>query len=131
MGLRLPFSRFFFSIENQKSKIENHFLLTTAGGQTHTARRRLICALTLASAAGFGVETAQAIPSAPTGVVETGAPHARYALLESGNDGWRVTLRAVPYDWESAAQRAAREGRPDWAHTLRTGFVGLLEGQGA
>jgi predicted phosphodiesterase len=64
-------------------------------------------------------------------VIETGAPHARYALLERGADGWRVTLRAVAYDWESAAQRAAREGRPDWAHTLRTGFVGLLEGQGA
>ena len=62
-------------------------------------------------------------------VVETGAPHARYALLERGAAGWHATLRAVAYDWESAAQRAEREGRPDWAHTLRTGFVGPLEGE--
>ena len=64
-------------------------------------------------------------------VIETGAPHARYALLERGVAGWQVTLRAVAYDWESAAQRADREGRPDWAHPLRTGFVGPLEGQRA
>jgi len=60
-------------------------------------------------------------------VIETRAPHARYALLERGAAGWNVSLRAVAYDW-AAAQRAEREQRPDWAHTLRTGFVGLLEG---
>jgi len=64
-------------------------------------------------------------------VIETGAPHARYALLERGSAGWHVTLRALAYDWESAARRAEREGRPDWAHALRTGFVGPLEGQRA
>ena len=61
-------------------------------------------------------------------VIETRAPHARYALLERGPAGWSVQLRAVAYDWAAAAQRAEREQRPDWAHTLRTGFVGLLEG---
>ena len=61
-------------------------------------------------------------------VIETGAPHARYALIERGASGWNVSLRAVAYDWEAAAQRADREGRPDWAHALRTGFVGPLEG---
>lgn len=61
-------------------------------------------------------------------VIENRAPHARYALLERGSAGWSVQLRAVAYDWEAAAQRAEREQRPDWAHTLRTGFVGLLEG---
>lgn len=60
-------------------------------------------------------------------VIETGAPHARYALLERGGHGWSVSLRAVAYDWEQAAQRAEREGRPDWAHALRSGFVGALE----
>ena len=64
-------------------------------------------------------------------VIENRAPHARYALLERGPAGWSVQLRAVAYDWEAAAQRAEREQRPDWAHTLRTGFVGLLEGAGA
>lgn len=60
-------------------------------------------------------------------VIETGAPHARYALLERSAAGWHVTLRAVVYDWDSAARRADREGRPDWAHALRSGFVGPLE----
>lgn len=61
-------------------------------------------------------------------VIETGAPHARYALLERRLTGWNVALRAVAYDWETAAQRAEREHRPDWAETLRTGFVCQLEG---
>ncbi|HWH81927.1 MAG TPA: metallophosphoesterase family protein [Burkholderiaceae bacterium] len=61
-------------------------------------------------------------------VIETRAPHARYALLERAAAGWHVSLRAVAYDWESAAQRAEREGRPDWAAALRTGFVTQLEG---
>ncbi|HKX39564.1 MAG TPA: metallophosphoesterase family protein [Burkholderiaceae bacterium] len=62
-------------------------------------------------------------------VIETRAPHARYTLLERGAAGWSVALRAVAYDWESSARRAEREGRPDWAHTLRTGFVGPLEAE--
>lgn len=64
-------------------------------------------------------------------VIETRAPHARYALLERGAVGWSVSLRAVAYDWERAAVRAEREGRPDWADALRTGFMGRLEGEGA
>jgi len=61
-------------------------------------------------------------------IIENRAPHARYALLDRGAAGWNVALRAVAYDWETAAQRAEREGRPDWADTLRTGFVTRLEG---
>jgi len=61
-------------------------------------------------------------------VIETGAPHARYALMERGPAGWSVTLRAVAYDWEAAARRADQEQRPDWADALRSGFVGRLEG---
>ena len=60
-------------------------------------------------------------------VIETGAPHARYALIERGPTGWSVALRAVAYDWEAAAQKAERAHRPDWADALRTGFVGRLE----
>ena len=60
-------------------------------------------------------------------VIETGAPHARYAIVERGSLGWSVALHAVAYDWEAAARRAEREQRPDWADALRTGFVGRLE----
>jgi predicted phosphodiesterase len=54
-------------------------------------------------------------------VMETGSPHARYALLEMCEDSWRVEHVAVPYDADSAAQTAERNGRPDWAWRLRTG----------
>jgi predicted phosphodiesterase len=56
-------------------------------------------------------------------IVETHAPHARYALLDRSAAGFSVSLRAVAYDWEAAARRAELEHRPDWAEPLRTGFV--------
>lgn len=62
-------------------------------------------------------------------VVENGVPYARYAVLERGAAGWSVALHAVAYDWESAARRAERAHRPDWAHALRTGFAGMLESE--
>jgi predicted phosphodiesterase len=56
-------------------------------------------------------------------VVENGAPHARYALLEKTAKGWQVDLRAVPYDHLAQARVAAAHQRPDWAHALATGFA--------
>jgi len=56
-------------------------------------------------------------------VIENGAPHARYAVLEKTAHGWQVDLRAVPYDHLAQAAVAARHGREDWAHALATGFV--------
>jgi len=62
--------------------------------------------------------------------VENGSPLARWALAEStAGAGWRIELRATPYDWESAAARAELQGRPDWADALRTGFVGRIDGE--
>jgi predicted phosphodiesterase len=54
-------------------------------------------------------------------VMEAGTPHARYALVEQAEDGWRVDFRAVDYDWEQAARIADGNGRGDVAHALRTG----------
>jgi putative phosphoesterase len=56
---------------------------------------------------------------------ETGAPHARYAVLERAKaaDPWRVLFRIVAYDWNGAAERAAAKGREDWARWLRTGYA--------
>lgn len=55
--------------------------------------------------------------------IEIGSPHARYALLEQTAHGWKVDLRAVPYDHLAQAQLAASRQRPDWAHALATGCV--------
>lgn len=56
-------------------------------------------------------------------VVENGAPHARYAIAEKTGAGWRVDLRAVPYDHLAQSQVAASRGRSDWAHALATGWA--------
>lgn len=49
--------------------------------------------------------------------VEMGDPRARYAIVEQG----AVTFRQVDYDYASAAAKAARDGRPDWAVALESG----------
>jgi predicted phosphodiesterase len=54
---------------------------------------------------------------------QTGSPHARYAILERSEASWRVEFIAIPYGWDQEAERAARNGRSDWATALRTGRV--------
>ena len=55
--------------------------------------------------------------------IENGAPDARYAIVERTSSGWQAELIAVPYDHEPMAALAARNGRPDWEHALRSGYV--------
>lgn len=62
-------------------------------------------------------------------LMETGSPHARYAMLEKGRHGWSAQLRAVAYDWDIAARQAEAHGRGDWADALRTGRVGRREAE--
>ncbi len=49
--------------------------------------------------------------------METGSPHARYAIL----DGDRVEHIALAYDFRAAAAAARRNLRPDWACALENG----------
>jgi diadenosine tetraphosphatase ApaH/serine/threonine PP2A family protein phosphatase len=56
-------------------------------------------------------------------ISETGSPLARYAMLEFTGPTMRVTFAAVEYDHARAAQRAAANGRPEWAVALRTGYA--------
>lgn len=54
--------------------------------------------------------------------IETGAPHARYAIITRGPGGtWSVELRAVAYDWHRAARQAAANGKPAVARWTATG----------
>jgi predicted phosphodiesterase len=62
--------------------------------------------------------------SEPAHVSEAGTPHARYAVLElDAGAGAAVEFFAVAYSHEDAARRAQANGRADWAHALRTGFM--------
>lgn len=58
-----------------------------------------------------------------THVVENGAPHARYAVLDRGPAGWTAALHAVAYDYEIAARQAEAAGRPEVAYSARTGWL--------
>lgn len=55
--------------------------------------------------------------------MQVGHPCARYAVTEKKSDGWKVSHLAVPYDVEKAAAAADREGFPEWAATLRSGYA--------
>ncbi len=55
--------------------------------------------------------------------IETGSPHARYAIVTQQADGWIAEFRAVEYAWDEAAALAEQRGRADWAVALRTGRV--------
>ena len=56
-------------------------------------------------------------------VIEAGTPDARYAILELEDGRWRVTFRHVPYDHEAMAALARRNGQPELAAALATGWI--------
>jgi hypothetical protein len=58
-------------------------------------------------------------------------PSLPYARSQLGAERWpgceraiEVELVSLEYDWNDAARTAEKNGRPDWAHALRTGFAG-------
>jgi predicted phosphodiesterase len=55
--------------------------------------------------------------------MESGSPHAKYAVLSKAENGWQVEHVLVPYNWERAASVARDNGRSDWAKWIATGRV--------
>lgn len=56
--------------------------------------------------------------------IETGAPHARYAVVTREPSGvWSANLRAVAYDWDRAAEQARTNGKLGVARWTATGRV--------
>jgi hypothetical protein len=90
-------------------------------GHTHTPRARRLADGTLVVNPGSVGRPAYAHDRPHRHVVESGSPHARWALLEHRADGWHAELRQAAYDWDGAARRAAALGFADWAHELATG----------
>ncbi len=95
-------------------------------GHTHQPRDRRVGDLRLVNPGSVGLPAYDDGHPYPHDM-ETGTPHARYALIEPEGEGWQVRLREVPYDHEQAAARAESNGRPDWADALRSGRVGRRE----
>lgn len=55
-------------------------------------------------------------------VMESGSPHARYALLHH-EKRWIVDLITVPYNFHKASEQARKNNRPDWAIGLESGYA--------
>jgi len=53
--------------------------------------------------------------------MESGCPHAKYAVLNKVGNAWQVEHVQVPYDWEKVASVALDNGRSDWAKWIDTG----------
>jgi predicted phosphodiesterase len=53
--------------------------------------------------------------------METGSPHADYALLEKKNNVWQVIHVKVPYTHYEATRQAGSLGREDWGYALLNG----------
>ena len=89
---------------------------------THVPRAVRIDGVLVVNPGSVGMPCYRDVEPVPH-AMEAGAPEARWALVEHGAGGWRVELRAVPYDAEVAALQAGRAGRPDLAHAARTGWL--------
>jgi diadenosine tetraphosphatase ApaH/serine/threonine PP2A family protein phosphatase len=56
-------------------------------------------------------------------LIEAGTPDARYAILELVDGVWHVTFRHVPYGHDAMATLARRNGQPELASALATGWI--------
>lgn len=59
----------------------------------------------------------------PPFVAETGAPDARYAVLERFGQGWQASLHAVPYEPGEMIARAEALGAAGWREALTLGWM--------
>ena len=92
-------------------------------GHTHTARAvRLRDGRLIVNPGSVGSPGYRDIHPYPH-VMEAGTPDARYAILEFADAAWRVTFRHVPYDHDAMAALARRNGDPEFASALATGWV--------
>lgn len=58
----------------------------------------------------------------PHFVQQTGAPDARYAIVERCGEDWSVALRSVPYDPGDMISLAREKGADSWANALEVGW---------
>lgn len=91
-------------------------------GHTHMPRMATIGGVLAVNPGSVGLPAYRDSAPVPH-TIETGTPHARYAVIERCNGGWAADLRAVPYHHEAAAQQAERHGWPRTAHAVRTGWM--------
>lgn len=55
--------------------------------------------------------------------VESGSPHARYAVIERRERAWDVSFHLIDYDHMAMARLAESRGEREWASALSTGWL--------
>ncbi len=56
-------------------------------------------------------------------VQQTGAPDARYAVVEERDGAWRADLCCVPYDTAAMARLVEARGAESWVRAITTGWI--------
>jgi diadenosine tetraphosphatase ApaH/serine/threonine PP2A family protein phosphatase len=93
-------------------------------GHTHLPRMvRLGDGRLLVNPGSVGVPAYVDTRHTPALVAETGAPDARYAVIEKIGADWQASLHMVPYDPTEMIERALEKGAESWVDALRTGWV--------
>ncbi|MXQ06555.1 metallophosphoesterase [Alphaproteobacteria bacterium GH1-50] len=93
-------------------------------GHTHTPRAvRLPTGQLVVNPGSVGCPAYHDTRFDPAFIQESGAPDARYAILERSEDGWTGTLLTVPYDSREMAAMARAKGAESWARAVETGWI--------
>ncbi len=90
-------------------------------GHTHMARMAQLGDVLVVNPGSVGLPAYTDNNPVPH-AMESGTPHARYAVVTRGRAGaWSAELRAVAYDWNGAAQQAMGNNHPNTARWVATG----------
>lgn len=93
-------------------------------GHTHTPRVvRLPDGRMIVNPGAVGCPAYRDDRTDPPFTHQTGAPDARYAILEKQGDAWLPDLLAVPYDATEMARLALTRGAESWAEAVTTGWL--------
>jgi predicted phosphodiesterase len=103
------------------------YITLLACGHTHVPRSvRTVSGLLIVNPGSVGLpayDDDHLLPKSSYHRIEVGSPDARYAVVEKVSGQWCCELISVAYDFKPMAELAENNGRPDWAHALRTGYM--------
>jgi len=99
-------------------------------GHTHTPRMvRLSGGRIVVNPGAVGCPAYLDARSDPPFIHETGAPDARFAIVEQIGDDYEVSLRTVPYDPSEMQALALARGADTWAEAIGSGWFTPADGQ--
>lgn len=100
--------------------LEHKYADLIACGHSHIPRSLTLDGMTLINPGSVGLQAYTDDHPHPY-YVETGSPHARYAIIEHTAHGYRSELISLPYAHHHSADKARCEGRYDWQVALAYG----------